>query len=69
MPRRRRKPTPEESAQALQLTAPEPNCSCGAPLQKYQGHCLNCKAHIGTDTAMEWHVKVKAACPRCGRPW
>ena len=45
------------------------SCSCGEVLQTFQGHCLNCKAHIGADTAREWHLRVKAPCPRCGKPW
>ena len=45
------------------------SCSCGEQLQKHQGHCLACGYHIGADSARTWHIKVRAPCPRCGKPW
>ena len=36
---------------------------------RYGGRCINCRARITAQTAAEWHRKVKAPCPRCGKPW
>ena len=36
---------------------------------KYAGRCLSCRTWITAETAGEWSRKVKAPCPRCGKPW
>ena len=37
--------------------------------KQFAGRCIHCRTLITAETAAEWHKKVLAPCPKCGRAW